>query len=390
MNPHGDIVRSPRVCFISFVLVLGFGLISFGQTAPPQYSIKIWDDNNGLPHNSVYAILQQKDGYLWIGTEEGLVKFDGIRFVIFDRSNTPEIKDNFIFCLLEDHRNNLLVGGRGGGLLQYKTGKFSSFDSGQNLAGQTVYSIREGPEKELWVGTDGGGIFKFQKDSSSSYTLEQGLPDNIVKNILIDAQGTVWVGTKKGMCFFENDTFKSADVVNDAIRSPISKIYLDSESCFWMGTDNGLYRFNQETGSITDVSGFPRTRVNVVIEDSKKNIWIGTHYHGVYYYRDGVFHQISKAHGLSDNCVLSISEDREGNIWVGTAFGGINHLRKSKLQVIGVREGLTDEIVFPILQDKTGNLWVGTNNGLNYISEGHVIHFTTKNGLTNNVISERG
>src|SRR4029450_7914904 len=121
-----------------------------------QYGREVWLSEQGLPQNSVLAILQTRDGYLWLGTQEGLVRFDGVRFVVFDNKNTPEIRHSYVCSLLEDREGSLWVGTVGGGLSRLKRGTFTAFTTKQGLSNDNVRAIQEDPEGGLWVGSDGG------------------------------------------------------------------------------------------------------------------------------------------------------------------------------------------------------------------------------------------
>ncbi len=128
------------------------------QKAITQYVHDTWQIEDGLPQNSVLAIVQTRDGYLWLGTQEGLVRFDGVRFEVFDKTNTKEIQDNDILALHEDREGSLWIGTFGGGLNRFKDGRFTAYTPKEGLSNNRVRSIYEDREGSLWIGTIGGGL----------------------------------------------------------------------------------------------------------------------------------------------------------------------------------------------------------------------------------------
>jgi ligand-binding sensor domain-containing protein/tRNA A-37 threonylcarbamoyl transferase component Bud32 len=371
------------------LLIVGEGLALDPGKAVTQYIINGWDDDNGLPQNTVRTLLQTGDGYLWIGTEEGLARFDGLKFASFDSTNTLEIRNNFIFTLFEDSRRRLWIGTVGGGLLMHQNGGFTCFSEKEGLANNVIHCIVEDRGKNIWIGTDGGGIYRFDGSGFTVFNTQHGVPHNNVRSAYIDRSGKLWIGTSKGLAYLDNNTFVQYGENEALSNSIINAICQDSNANFWIGADTGFYF--KEKGKTKFIrpksgSGLETKKISAVFEDRHKNLWLGTAGSGLIRYSNGTFSLLTKADGLSDDEILCINEDREGGLWVGTAYGGVNQLRDGKFTTITVKEGLSDNIIFPIYEDSSGYLWIGSNNGLNRYKDGRFIHITKKNGLTNNVI----
>ena len=157
--------------YIKGLFILGFCFIMLSSpafTLDPnkaisQYTLDVWGIEKGLPQSTVYTVIQSRAGYIWMGTEEGLVRFDGVNFKVYDKSNVPQILNNFIKILLEDREGNLWIGTRGGGLacLNAKDGTFSCFTTQQGLASNILEAIYEDHNGVLWIGTGGGGLDRF-------------------------------------------------------------------------------------------------------------------------------------------------------------------------------------------------------------------------------------
>ena len=142
-----------------------------------QYIHEAWTTENGLPQNSVKALVQSREGYLWLGTEEGLVRFDGSRFTVFDKRNTPDLKDHSIQCLLEDGADGLWIGTETGGLSRFKDGAFTHYTRQQGLPGNHITAIHQDRQGVLWIGTR-PGLSRWQAGSFASYSDRDGLAHN--------------------------------------------------------------------------------------------------------------------------------------------------------------------------------------------------------------------
>lgn len=376
------------VAALVFFKFAAFGLNS--EKAITQYKIDTWSDETGLPQNSVRTILQTGDGYLWIATEEGLARFDGVKFTTFDQSNTPVIANNYIFDLFEDEQKNLWVGLRGG-LLIYRNGRFRPFVHPEDFSTRVVQIIRMDHEKNVWIGTDGDGLYKIKDGTTTMYTTRNGLPDNRIKSLKCDSRGNLWVGTPAGLALLKENAFISYTGKRGLGNDVINAIYEDANQNLWIGTDKGVYILKGETFTLletslengSDISG---ARILDIFEDRDRNVWIGTSGHGLARYQKGRFSVLTKKDGLSDNTIKDIFEDREGALWLGTAHGGLSRLKEGKFTPVTTKEGLSDDFVFAIHEDSRGYLWIGTNNGLNRLKDGTFMSITTANGLAHNIV----
>ncbi|HMF08317.1 MAG TPA: two-component regulator propeller domain-containing protein, partial [Thermoanaerobaculia bacterium] len=153
-----------------------------------QYGHDVWGVDQGLPQNSVQTILQSHDGYLWLGTEEGLVRFDGVRFVVFDRRTTPGFTDNYISALLEDPQGVIWIGTRQGGVLRYSDGKFRAWMKKDGLPNDFVRCLALDRKGRVWLGTD-GGLARWTGAGFERFTTREGLSSDAVRSICEDRNG---------------------------------------------------------------------------------------------------------------------------------------------------------------------------------------------------------
>ena len=357
--------------------------------AVTQYVNEVWTTANGLSQNSALAIVQTPDGYLWVGTENGLARFDGVRFVTFDRRNTPALKSDLINALLVDQRGDLWIGTHGGGLSMLRQGVFENVTSRLGLTNDIVSALYEDSGGDLWIGTDGGGLSRVHGNQVETYTRKGGLPDNAVFALCGDRKGGIWIGTHSGLSHRIGGRFttwtKKDGLPSDDIRS----VYVDRAGTVWIGTNrDGLVRMDGNVlKTYTTKNGLSANGVWSIVEDTAGTLWIGTGGGGINRLRGGEFSKFTEKEGLSGTDVWAIFEDREGSLWIGTAGGGLNQLRDGAFTAIGTLEGLSSDVVTAIYQDREGAVWAGTADaGVNRLKDGKIISYTTRDGLAGNQV----
>ncbi|MCP5054388.1 MAG: protein kinase [bacterium] len=384
------------IIFVALMIFCSAGILAVNvENAANQYTIDSWSDQNGLAHNNVKVIVQTHDRYLWLGTHDGLSRFDGGKFFTFNRDNTPEMINNSISALFEDSQRNLWIGTRGGGLLVYKNGRFRQVVTGDGFAGKTILWIAEGSNGNILIGTNGNGLYELNPTDPGGftrYTTKEGLAHDLINMIHKAGDGTLWIATKNGLSRFnhkENSFTNYIVAAGNGAANDVDSLYEDTENTLWIGTYGGLYRMRNG-----EISRFPLTNnatvipVYTIIEDSQKNIWIGTRDRGLFRYKDGVFTNISKEEWLFNDRVYSILEDRNGSLWTGMSFGGLSRLRAREFNIIASSEGLTGDSVVGIYQNprNRGSFWINTYNGLNRWQNGKWVPITTADGLSSSYI----
>jgi PAS domain S-box-containing protein len=415
-------------CILSAVFWHGIAPALDRKKAITQYGHNVWQTENGLPQNSVQAIIQTHDGYLWLGTEEGVVRFDGIHFTVFDRKNTHEIKDNNIQALFEAPDGSLWIATLGGGLSRLKDGSFVSYTTSEGLPSNVVRSVFEDRSGSLWIGTYGAGLAQLKDGKVTTYTSKDGLSNNFVRSIIQDREGDLWIGTTGGLSRMRDGKFTSytrkhglpGDIVrtiyqdrkgvvwigtsgglgrlkdgkitsytvkdglpHDAVRS----LYEDRDGSLWIGTLGGLSRFADGTfTNYTTTEGLPDNEVVSIFEDREGSLWIGMGAGGLEQLKDGMFTTYTSQEGLSNNEVWSVTEGRDGSLWIGTNGGGFDRLRGRSISTISTKQGLSNSIVRSVYEARDGSLWIGTNRGLNRLRDGRIITNTAKQGLANEAV----
>ena len=418
-----------RIPYLLFILLLLPGisgpLVALDSHRElSQLRQEMWLTENGLPQNTVHAIAQTLDGYIWMGTEEGLARFDGVKFSVFDRQNTAQFKSNYIRALLGDRQGALWIG-TAEGLLRLLNGKFTLFTTNEGLPSNTIQAVHEDREGNLWVATATGlGLFKsgslttfttkerliggsiqtlfedadgamwiatpygvgrVKGDKFTNYTVRDGLGSNSVRTIQQDRGGRLWFGTLGGLTSLVNGRFKTYTTKDGLPNDRIISLLTTRDGGLLVGTAGGLCRFSDGhfTGFDSE-EGLSKSTILSLLEDLEGNLWVGTESSGISLLKETKFKTYTVKNGLSSDVVKSIYQDQQGNTWIGTDGGGLSRLKDGKLSVYTTRDGLSSNVVVALFADDTGNLWVGTPEGLNRFSGGKLTHFTAADGLASN------
>ncbi|MFQ5571919.1 MAG: two-component regulator propeller domain-containing protein [Rhodothermales bacterium] len=385
-----------RAGFLVAVVVLFTGTHRlFAQGLDPnkeiaQYARDVWTTDEGLPQNSVNAIVQTRDGYLWLGTYEGLVRFDGVRFTVFDKLNTDAFLDNVVYALHESRDGSLWIGTQAGGLMRYKDGGFQTYTTDDGLSRNFVTSIGEDHDGTLWVGTNDGGVNRFRDGVFTVFTTDDGLSSNAVVSLHVDRRGTLWFGTNgNGLNRYKDGVFTTYTIAEGLSSDVVWAIHEDREGSLWIGTrGGGLNRLKDGVfTTYTTDDGLSHNHINTLYEDRRGTLWIGTDGGGLTRLCEGRFDTFATRDGLSGDVIWAVLEDREGSLWVGTLGGGLNRFKNSKFTVFASGEGLSHNAIRAIYEDRSHDLWIGTmGGGLNRIHDDTITAYTTADGLSSNSI----
>lgn len=354
-----------------------------------QYVHDGWTTADGLPQNSVLAIAQTPDGYLWLGTEEGLSRFDGVRFVTFEKRALHGLRSNEVDALLVDHNGDLWIGSQGGGLSVLSHGSFKPVAIPAQLSNDSVHALYEDERKDVWIATDGGGIARLANGKFTVYTRADGLADNAVFSICSDGKGGIWAGTHAGLGHWTGGRFTNLTKKQGLPGEDIRSIYCDRQKALWVGTNGaGLAHLTAagiRTYSVRD--GLSSNNILSIFQDRSGSIWVGTVGEGVCRLQGETFSCFTSKNGFSGGGVWAIAQDREGSLWIGSSNNGLERLRDASFTPYGTREGLSSDVVLSVYQDREGAIWVGTaDSGVDRWKDGEITHLTTRDGLPDNQV----
>lgn len=331
-------------------------------SVPAEYTFDVWQTENGLPSNTIRAILQTRDGYLWLGTFNGLVRFDGVRFVVFGEAQG--VSNSRIVCLYEDHAGALWIGTEGGGLICYRGGQFTPYTTRAGLSDNVVLSLSEDRHGNLWVGTR-SGLNCLRNGQIIGDSKHFGLASRAVYRICADRSANLWILTETLSLLKEGRETVPPFEGEPSRFSSVHSIHEGFSGSVWIGGANG-YVARMKDGQVTVFGkehGLLPDMVWEIFEARNGDVWVGTASGGLSRLRDGKFTTLTTQEGLSSNSISSIFEDREGNIWVGTNGGGLLRLKAKKLASFTPRQGLSHEVALSLAEDHEKQVWIGSNGG---------------------------
>ena len=400
------------------------------ETNQSDWVVDTWQSDAGLPHHSVTTLMQTEDGYLWVGTSNGLARFDGVRFVTFRALENAELRSSRILCLQEDAQGVLWIGTDRGGLVSHRGGRFTTYTTAEGLSANAILCLGLDAEKNLWVGTP-SGLNRRVGNEWTTFFQTDGLPDDQVGAICQPRNSPLLIASAKGLCRWIGGRLASWQAGYwPEMSGAIYRMLEDQDGRLWMAGEQGVWRFS---GAMVRSPGPPvriwSGRARALIETKRGEIWIGSAEGDLFLVRPGSgAAEVQRVAGFS-SAVAALHEDREGSIWVGTDRDGLHRLKRRQLRCIPFAEGpegvpapcvfespagelecVTADGGWRRLQGgqfvlrarlplpsglalrtasltEGGDLWIGTaGNGLFLIRDGRVRQFTERDGLSGNTI----
>jgi signal transduction histidine kinase/ligand-binding sensor domain-containing protein len=391
--------------------------------APRQFPHRSWQTADGLPQNSVLFLAQTPDGYLWGATWEGLVRFDGVRFTVFNKTNTPALqgrnlhdlavsRDGTLWIGLEQglvrmregvfqpvvppegtdlaHPQQLLAARDGSvwlitaeqGLTRFAGGQFQTWHKADGLASDEPVGLAEDAEGGVWVASTGG----LQRWDGTAWTapvpFEDG-PHGLVDELVVDGAGTLWAGSEQGTVYRLQDGVMRRVPEASMPGAPISTMLVDRAGALWVGSlGQGVRRIVEGRVSVLE-EGHPLAHsvVSDLLEDAEGNLWIGTEARGLHRLQDAPFSTLGPPEGLAHEMVLAIHEARDGGLWFATVGGGVSRMLDGRVTSWSMRDGLILDRVRSIAETPDGVLWFGTRVGISRWSAGTFTSFDAAQGL---------
>jgi signal transduction histidine kinase/ligand-binding sensor domain-containing protein/ActR/RegA family two-component response regulator len=354
-----------------------------------DYVRHTWQTADGLPQNSVRAITQTRDGYLWFGTQEGLVRFDGVRFTVFDRQTTPRFPHNHVSAIAEGRDGALWIALNGGGVGRLKDGHLRVWTTADGLSSNAVVSLVEGPDGAIWAGTYGAGLNRLHDGAIRVFRRADGLPNEFCSALAVAPDGALWIATNAGVTRFAAGRFTSYTTRDGLADDTVLSVAAAADGAMWFGTVRGLSRLlHGEWRTYTRRDGLPGDEVYSVSVGRDGTLWAGTRTGGLARLQNDRVDTYTPADGLPDAFVESVHEDREGNVWVGTSAGGLSRLRPTPFSTRSTRHGLPHNNVRCVYESRDGSLWVGTNGfGLVRLTRSGARIWTRREGLPHDAVT---
>jgi len=323
-----------------------------------MFLIRSWQNQQGLPNNTIKAVTQTHDGYLWLGTDAGLARFDGVRSEVFGLHEG--LKNLQVSALVEDRRGNLWIGTAGGGVARMYQGAITNYTTRDGLAGDSVSSLMEATNGDIWIGTQ-TGLSRWHNGRFLPVAKELG--PMMVFDLAKDRQGGILAATlHHGLLRFQDDTYSLLYGQAGRITNNPRCVLVDHQDRIWVGLREKqvMCCANGTWTTFGTNEGFPPVVTYHLAESADGTVWAGSWNEGLYYLKNGRFHALQKKDGLSDDGIVSFFQGRDRFLWVGTQSGGLNRIGPGNVKVDYVMEGTSECQLRSLAQTTDGQIWAGT------------------------------
>ncbi|HXC95067.1 MAG TPA: two-component regulator propeller domain-containing protein [Edaphobacter sp.] len=378
------------------------------------FTPQVWSSENGLPQNSIHQILQTHDGYLWIATEGGIARFNGVQFTVFNHENTAAFSSNDTCCLTEDRTGALWIG-TADGVLRYAQGEFRRYTIADGLPSSLVVSLAPatdgsvlvltsmgltrhqdqkftsieilpsalgtGPDGHVWLATP-AGAFSYNNEHISALPLAN-LPTEPIEGLGSLRNGLVWLRTRTSLLVWNRGVVRTWHSGRELPGTRVQSFLEDSRGNLWVGTDQGLVQLLSPSKSPLEIQPLiGATSVLALFEDREHNLWVGTDISGLHVLRRQKFRTLPQ---LSSRAITAITENSDGTVWVGTKEGLFRD-KNNDLRQLTTKDGLISDVILSLAADPDGSLWIGTPDGLDHLQGEKIKSFTSADGLPDDLI----
>jgi len=379
---------------------------------------QFWTSENGLPQNSVHHILQTRDGYLWIATEGGVARFNGIQFTVFNQESNPAFTSNDTCCLAED-RSGVLWIGTSDGLLRYAEGTFSRYTTADGLPSPVVlslvttndgsllvitsgglgrydgrkftpltlsaFALGAGPGDQVWLATP-TGLFSYNQELPRAVDVPS-LPLEPIEGVGSLQDGSQWVRTRTALLLWNHGHLRTWRVGHELPGTRVQSFLADSRGTLWVGTDQGLVALSSapaaENARLEVQPALGVSSILSLFEDREHNLWIGTDTAGLHVLRQQKFRTLPS---LSGYPITAITQTADGTVWLGSRGEGLFHYVDGQIRHLSTKDGLISDVILTVAADREGSLWIGTPDGLNRLRGDKIESYTSADGLPDDFI----
>jgi signal transduction histidine kinase/ligand-binding sensor domain-containing protein len=392
------------------LLCLALGPAAAQQVSTsPHYTVQRWDagaTEDGLPQNTVTAIVQTRDGYLWIGTYSGLARFDGLRFTVFDDNNSPGLTSSRVTSLFEADDGTLWIGHETGEVSNYRAGHFGTAKVTARWSGGKIQDLATDEKGDVWLLNSDGLLARLR--DGLVLTPESGAASKVFE-LTRSRGGKIWVSSNGRISALQDGRLIPLQFTEAGTNDYVWAMGASRDGGLWLGVGEQIRKWKdnawteesrvppwgmQTTHKLVETksgelvvsastrgfalvrpgqgssvmfnrsSGFQSDWVISLCEDREGNIWVGTGGAGLAVLRPGVLQTVIPPDDWQGRAVLSVSPGRDGTLWIGTEGAGLYQMRNGEWNSFAVSAGIDVPYVWSVLEDATSNLWVGTWNGL--------------------------
>jgi ligand-binding sensor domain-containing protein/signal transduction histidine kinase len=379
-------VRAARIfCGVWWLAV---SALAADSTNAPNYFMRVWQVEQGLPQNKVTAVVQTQDGYLWAGTYSGLARFDGMRFTVFDDKNTPEMHSSRVTSLFESGDGTLWIGHENGAVTTCKDGKFQAVEIRAAWSAGKIYAITEDAAGEVWLLNESGFLARVRDGLVLSPPAGSAVK---LLSVARSTDGTVWVARDGRLSALAHGRLGIFQDDGGVTNTYVQGICASGDGGLWVGS-NGRLRKWKAGQWIQDLGAAPwhLTPLTSMVETKNGTLLAGTSNDGFFILFPGTDEKplhFNRINGFQADWILSLMEDREDNLWVGTGGNGLIGLRPNNIQTVSPPDRWRGRAVLSVCPGRDGELWIGTEGaGLYRLQNGDWTNFGYTNGIGNSYV----
>tara|TARA_R110000868_G_scaffold368227_1_gene631196 strand:- start:24186 stop:27479 length:3294 start_codon:yes stop_codon:yes gene_type:complete len=388
---------------------------------------KVWTIEDGIPVNTVNYLTQDDEGYLWFTTYDGIVRFDGLEFKVYNHANTPVIPHNRatqiykqdgvgIWISLEyggvllltrngfqhfgenegfsksdvtevtEHSDGRIFFTTHEGLFVFENNRFKKFFDAENILQNRIRDVFEDVDASLWVATN-NGVLHFKDGESKRYYISANEGENRFFSVYRAPNGDLLAGSTQGLYILKGDELVNTKKYSELKSTDVYKIF-GNETITFFSTFQGLFTLeNGIVNKIYDPNRKEREAYYVHLRDSKDRLWLVGERGTLSIYNDGKISSFNAVQGLGEEYYIGVFEDKENNIWISSSTRGLIQVKESIVTTISDKEGLSEDNILGLLEDSKGRYWVGTRGaGLNMIQNGKISYFKETRDIESSIV----
>ena len=370
-----------------FALLICLPSIFLSAQSLPQYVFRNWDNQNGLPQNTVTDIEKDGDGYLWVATEEGLIRFDGASFMIKNETNTPGLHSS-VFYDIAVSKKGIWASSRN--TVMFVAGnQTKTYDFRPQSNGAWIRCIETGEDENVWMGTNTGELYFISNDSIRKYNSWSQVKSGTIE-VIRKAGEHLMIGTAKGL-YQLNPVTGKISVIRSFLQKHITTIAVAAPGDYWIGTtEDGLFHMAETIRQYSIKAGLKETYINAIAIGVNGNTWIGSRSSGFQVLHNGKFESPEQKQ-IAHSGIKSILVCSEKEVWAGSTSSGLIQMKPAQISMFMPGHAIAESVILPIYQHVSGEVWIGTaGKGINLVKDGKTTQLGIENGLSHNLVLSIG
>ena len=324
----------------------------------PNYFLRSWNTENGLPDNAVTTVVQTHEGYLWLGTYGGLVQFDGMHFTVFNSASVPGLQSDRVTSLDEDAQGTLWIGHERGDLTRYRDGKFESISVHETGVRRKISAIGADKDGDIWMLNEEGTLVRARDGTTCALPNIDG-----VAEMALDGRGKLWVMSGGQLAVLENDRLVTLSNTNDSngVGGYVQGICPAHDGGLWVVSDGQVRKWDGQAMSENRGTNPCNATVVVMLETKSGVLAMGTSNDGLYLlFPNRMVIHFNHANGFPNDWIRCLQEDREGTLWVGAGNVGLIALRPGNIETLDAPDHWQGRVPLSVAAARDGAIWVGS------------------------------